>query len=166
MGGLAVQRWGEPRLTRDVDLTLLVGFGSEEAFIDPLLGKFESRMANARDFAIENRVLLLRDENGVPLDLALGALPFEERTIKRSSEWIIDERCSLRTCSAEDLIVHKTFAAREQDWMDISGILDRQDSRSLDWNTILKEINELVSLKEDPQILERLQSLRIQAEQR
>ena len=29
IGGLAVQRWGEPRLTRDVDVTLLTGFGSE-----------------------------------------------------------------------------------------------------------------------------------------
>jgi hypothetical protein len=32
IGGLAVQRWGEPRQTRDVDLTLLTGMvGSEEA---------------------------------------------------------------------------------------------------------------------------------------
>lgn len=29
IGGLAVQRRGEPRLTRDVDVTLLTGFGSE-----------------------------------------------------------------------------------------------------------------------------------------
>ena len=28
IGGLAVQRWGEPRLTRDVDVTLLTGFGA------------------------------------------------------------------------------------------------------------------------------------------
>ncbi|MDE3066841.1 MAG: hypothetical protein KGJ60_04735 [Verrucomicrobiota bacterium] len=27
IGGLAVQRWGEPRLTTYVDLTLLTGFG-------------------------------------------------------------------------------------------------------------------------------------------
>src|SRR5690349_15334238 len=33
IGGVAVQRWGEPRLTRDVDLTLLTGFGGEAPFI-------------------------------------------------------------------------------------------------------------------------------------
>ena len=27
IGGVAVQRWAEPRLTQDVDLTLLTGFG-------------------------------------------------------------------------------------------------------------------------------------------
>ena len=27
IGGIAVQRWGEPRFTADADLTLLTGFG-------------------------------------------------------------------------------------------------------------------------------------------
>jgi hypothetical protein len=31
IGGLAVQRWGEPRQTRDVDLALLTGVGHESA---------------------------------------------------------------------------------------------------------------------------------------
>lgn len=29
IGGLAVLRWGEPRLTRDVDVTVLAEYGSE-----------------------------------------------------------------------------------------------------------------------------------------
>jgi len=32
-----VQRWAEPRVTDDVDLTLLAGFGDEEGFVDDLL---------------------------------------------------------------------------------------------------------------------------------
>jgi len=38
IGGVALQRWGEPRQTIDVDLTLLTGFGGEEAYADALLG--------------------------------------------------------------------------------------------------------------------------------
>ena len=34
IGGIAVQRWGNPRFTVDVDLTLLTGYGSEERFVD------------------------------------------------------------------------------------------------------------------------------------
>jgi hypothetical protein len=30
IGGIAVQRWGEPRVTRDIDLNLIAGFGGEE----------------------------------------------------------------------------------------------------------------------------------------
>ena len=37
IGGLAVQRWGEPRTTQDVDATLLTGFGNEEIYVDALL---------------------------------------------------------------------------------------------------------------------------------
>ncbi|HUF25234.1 MAG TPA: hypothetical protein VMN81_13965, partial [Vicinamibacterales bacterium] len=37
IGGLAVQRWGDPRQTRDVDVTILTGLGGEAAFIDALL---------------------------------------------------------------------------------------------------------------------------------
>ncbi len=46
IGGIAVQRWGEPRFTQDADLTLLTGFGSEEPYIDRLLAHYqpESRM--------------------------------------------------------------------------------------------------------------------------
>jgi hypothetical protein len=48
IGGLAVQRWGEPRLTQDVDATLLTGFGSESDYVDPLLEKYSGRIQDAR----------------------------------------------------------------------------------------------------------------------
>ncbi len=77
IGGLAVQRWGEPRETVDVDLTLLAGFGEESPFISILMDTFAARIDDAADFARTNRVLLLRADSGVGLDIALGALPFE-----------------------------------------------------------------------------------------
>ncbi len=40
IGGLAVQRWGEPRLTLDVDCTLLTGFGQEGRYVGELLSAF------------------------------------------------------------------------------------------------------------------------------
>lgn len=38
IGGFAVQHWGEPRMTMDVDLSLITGFGEEEIFVDPKFG--------------------------------------------------------------------------------------------------------------------------------
>jgi len=78
IGGVAVQRWGEPRGTQDVDLTVLSGFGQEEPFVDALLAALLARRPEAREFALRNRVLLLRATNGTPLDLALGGLPYED----------------------------------------------------------------------------------------
>src|SRR5216117_3175045 len=57
IGGVAVQRWGEPRLTQDVDLTLLTGFGKEEAFVDKLLGAFPPRRSDARNFALAHKII-------------------------------------------------------------------------------------------------------------
>ena len=37
IGGLAVQRWGQPRFTADTDLTVLAPFGTEGALVDALL---------------------------------------------------------------------------------------------------------------------------------
>ncbi len=58
IGGIAVQRWGEPRVTQDVDMTILTGFGNESSYVDHLLGRFAPRVSDAAEFALRHRVLL------------------------------------------------------------------------------------------------------------
>lgn len=164
IGGIAVLRWGEPRETVDVDLTLLTGFGDEAPFINRLLREFPGRIADADEFARRNRVLLLRTSRGVGLDVALGGLPFEERMIERSSLFDYPLATTLRTCSAEDLIVLKAFAGRAQDWADIERVIVRQTG-NLDWSYILEQLGPLVELKGEPEILERLKARRTEFEQ-
>jgi len=60
IGGVAIQRWGNPRFTTDIDLTLLTGFGAEESFVDPLLRELRPRRPDAREFPLRHRVLLAR----------------------------------------------------------------------------------------------------------
>ena len=161
IGGLAVQRWGEPRETVDVDLTLVTGFAGEARFVSALLAHFEPRIEHAEDFARANRVLLLRTSSGVGLDIALGGLPFEELAVSRSSIFTFPPDVPLRTCSAEDLIVLKAFADRPKDWVDIDGILIRQRG-TLDWDHIRRQLAPLVELKEAPEILDRLERRRLE----
>ena len=158
IGGVAVQRWGEPRLTLDVDLTLLTGFGDESAFVDALLAGFEGRRADAREFALRYRVLLLRSSQGVPLDVALGAMPFEERSVERASAFAFAAGVAIVTCSAEDLVVHKSFAGREKDWLDVEGIVLRQAGR-LDVRLIFEELRPLLELKGAPEAETRLRQI-------
>ena len=159
IGGLVLQRWGEPRLTKDVDMTVLTGFGGEAVVVDLLLAKFAGRRADAREFALHNRVLLIQSADGVGMDVALGALPFEGRAMERASEFDFLPDCRLRTCSAEDLIVMKTFANRERDWLDVETVLIRQGER-LNWKQIMAELKPLSELKESPDIPDRLEQLR------
>ena len=155
IGGVAVQRWGEPRLTRDVGLTLLTGFGGEEKFIEVWLRDHQFRPPGSMEMALANRVLLLVNRRGTPVDVALGGIDFERRSIERSSLWEIPEG-GLRTCSAEDLLIHKCFAGREQDWVDVGGILARQKGK-LDFALVRRELKPLLALQEQPDKLERLE---------
>jgi hypothetical protein len=162
IGGIAVQRWGEPRLTQAVDLTVLTGFGTERSFVSALLDRFRGRRSDAEDFALRHRVLLLESSTGTPIDVALAAMPFEERAIERASEFEIDPGFALSTCGAEDLIVFKTFAGRERDWFDIEGVAMRQGSRP-DETLIWAELTPLLDLKEDPTSAHRLRRLLLRA---
>ncbi len=158
IGGLAVQRWGEARVTRDVDLTLITGFGGEELYIARLLASFTSRVPEPQAFAQRARVVLLQTTSGVPIDIALGALPFEVRSIARSSRWDVTGSAALRTCSADDLVVHKVFAGRDRDWADVRGVVARQGDR-LDLNLIVEELAPLLEAKGSSADLERLHRL-------
>jgi hypothetical protein len=160
IGGLAVQRWGEPRLTLDVDCTLLTGFGDEARYVDELLVTFAGRVERPREFALAHRVLLLYGAAKVPLDVALGAMPFEERCIERASPFDVGNGRTLLTCSAEDLIVYKAFAGRERDWVDIESVILRQ-GEALDATAIERELMPLLGLKEDVDTQPRLQRLLI-----
>jgi hypothetical protein len=73
IGGVAVQRWGQARVTRVVDITLLTGFGREDSFIVPLLAQYAPRNTDAAQFARRSRVLLLRSPSGIGIDISLGS---------------------------------------------------------------------------------------------
>jgi hypothetical protein len=158
VGGLAVARWGEPRLTSDVDLVALTAIERDEEVIDLLLGSLEPRMPDARDFAVAHRTLLVRDARGIPIDIALGALEFERAMIERSSLWVIDDGPPVRTASAEDLLVMKAFAGRDRDWSDIAGIVARQGS-TLDRTATLERLRPLAEFASDPEALVRLEAI-------
>lgn len=158
IGGLAVQRWGEPRLTQDADLTLLTGFGNENLFARELLTQFTGRRDDALDFAVMNRVLLIRSSNRMPVDVSFGALPFEVGMLERATPFDFAPECTLPTCSAEDLFIMKVFAGRPQDWLDVRGIAVRQTGR-LDRGRILTELKELCDLKETPEAVEQARQI-------
>ena len=159
IGGIAVQRWGEPRVTQDVDMTILTGFGDESSYIDHLLGKFAARVSDAAEFALRNRVLLLQSASGIGIDISLGGLPFEQLVVERASPFEFLPNIALVTCSAEDLVVLKSFADRPRDWVDVENVIARQSS-VLDWAYIERSLSPLVEVKESPEILVRLRHLR------
>ena len=158
IGGIAVQRWGEARLTRDAGLTVYTGIGDELRYIDELLGAFKSRIESAREFALGHRVLLLRASNRIPLDVTLGALPFEDKAVTRASAEEIVAGVRLRLAPPGALVVFKVFANRPQDWLDVEGIIVKS-GRMINWDEVRADLAALLELKGDTTALGRLDEL-------
>lgn len=152
IGGLAVVCWGEVRFTQDADISLLTGYGSEERFARPLLERFAGRLTNTLEFALRNRVLLLRTTSGIPIDVSFSALPFEVEMLDRAVPFAFEGGCSLPVCTAEDLFVMKLFASRPKDVMDAESIAVRQRGK-LDTGYVMRHLKELSEIKEEPAML-------------
>jgi hypothetical protein len=159
IGGIAVQRWSEARVTRDIDLTLLTGFGGEMPFVEVLLSKYKSRIADAAEFAARSRVLLLKSDSGIGIDISLGALPFEDLVIQRATPFEFSPGLELRTCSAEDLMVMKLFAGRPIDVRDTEGIAVRY-AETLDWRYVEEHLTPLAEAKGDLEIMKQFVRIR------
>lgn len=159
IGGFAAQRHAEPRVTRDVDLAVLTGLGHETRVIDVLLAAFPARRADARAFAERYRVLLLQTASGVGIDATLTALPFEAEMIARSSLFEFAPGVFLRTCSAEDLLVMKIFAARPIDWRDVEMVLRRYGPENLDVAGVKNAVIPLLAAKDDTESMAEFERL-------
>ncbi len=151
MGGIAVQYWGEPRFTRDVDITIVVEPGNEKAVVEELLHAFPARLENALEFALKHRVILLTVPSLCDVDISLGFPGYESEAAQRAVDYDIGEGRFIRLCSAEDLIIHKLVAQRPQDIADVEGVLIRQKGR-LDFRYIRFWIGEFAEALEMPNL--------------
>jgi len=148
IGGAAVSILGRARYTEDVDAMFLLSSkdlpglleAAEEAGIEP-------RIENAADFARKNRVLLLKHTpTDTSIDISLGALPFEEEMVERSTLYEVDEALQLRLPTPEDLIIMKAIAHRPKDLEDIRTIADKHPDMDVkrieDWVKAFGEVLE------------------------
>jgi len=159
IGGFAAQRHAEPRVTRDVDVSILTGLGNETHVIDVMLGAFAARREDARAFAERYRVLLLKTADDIGIDATLTALPFEEGIIERSSLFEFAPGVWLRTCGAEDFLVMKIFAGRPIDWRDVEMVLRRYGPQKLDLDTVRSRVAPLLAAKDDTEAMPEFERL-------
>jgi predicted nucleotidyltransferase len=152
IGGVAASLLGRPRLTQDIDLTVIVDPDEwEQLLASGQEHGFEARLSSALDFAKQNRVLLLRHvASGISVDVALGALPFEQQMIRRARPTEVGP-LSIPLATPEDLIIMKAIAHRPRDMEDIESVLSIHPD--LDRRRVLRWIREFASVLERPELL-------------
>ncbi len=134
IGGQAVLLYGEPRLTRDIDITL--GIGTDEfprlLAIAASLG-LKPLPEDIKSFVEKTMVLpLLDDATGIRVDFIFSFTPYERSAIERAARVELDGY-PLSFASPEDVIIHKIFAQRPRDLEDVRTILLKNPGVDLDF---------------------------------
>ena len=125
-GGQAVLLYGEPRLTRDIDVIL----GASISRLPDLLKAIEDMALipvpdNVRSFVEKTMILPVHhEETGVRVDFTFSLSPYTIETIARA-RWVAMSGQKVAFTSAEDLIIYKIFAGRPRDLEDVRSILLR-----------------------------------------
>ena len=129
IGGQAVLLYGEPRLTRDIDITLgLTPDKLSEILI--IVKKLSLRILpeNIEKFVRETMVLpCLQEKTGIRVDFIFSFTPYERKAIERARK-IKMGKAQVSFASPEDVIIHKIFANRPRDIEDVKSILIRNES--------------------------------------
>lgn len=151
IGGLANAVWGVARATVDVDVTVWVSDGELSGSVDYLTEAFESRTPNPQEFTRKTRVLPMQSEDGIPIDVIFGLLPFEKEAISRAVNRTV-QGVDVRFCTAEDLILHKVVSERPRDREDARNVAIRRKGK-LDLAYLEPRLKELAEGLDRPAIL-------------
>jgi len=134
IGGQAVLLYGEPRLTKDIDVTL--GIGSEGLdqvmqSVDNL--KFKILVPEPEDFVRETMVLpTIHEKSGIRVDFIFSFSAYEHQAIENAKQIKIGTQ-DVHFASLEDLIIHKIIAGRPRDLEDVRSVILKNPDYNLNY---------------------------------
>ena len=124
IGGQAVLLYGEPRLTKDIDITLGVGIdrlGDMKALVNRLrLGYLTE---DVDTFVRETMVMpVIEEKSGIRVDFIISFSPYEKQAIERAKA-VLFGKTPIKFAALEDVVIHKVIAGRPRDIEDVESIL-------------------------------------------
>lgn len=136
IGGVAVAVWGEPRLTLDADLKILLERNDADRLLTVLKPEYVPLLPDPKEAIRRQAMLFVQDADNVRLDLLLADTPYDVAAVERGRAIEVLSDVTLTVCSPEDLLIYKLISTRPRDHEDASGVIRRQGD-SLDTAYIL-----------------------------
>ncbi len=124
IGGQAVLLYGEPRLTKDIDITLGIGVDELEKATN-IVRKLKLRfLVNKMEKFVRDTMVLptIDDKSGIRVDFIFSFSPYEKRAIARANS-VKFGKTVVKFASLEDVVIHKIIAGRARDIEDVKAIL-------------------------------------------
>lgn len=158
IGGQAVLLYGEPRLTRDIDITLGIDTDKVKSIIF-LAGELRLKILpeNAEEFAHKTMVLpVMHEETGIRIDFIFSFSPYERQAIAKARKVRVLDR-DVRFAAPEDVIIHKIVAGRARDIEDVRSIILK--ITNLDLTYIRQWLNDFSIASGEDDIKERFEKI-------
>jgi hypothetical protein len=152
IGGQAVLLYGEPRLTRDIDITLGVNIDRLDALLTVVRDlSLKTLPDDTAAFVRQTMVMPALDEaTGIRVDFIFSFTPYESQAIRRANKVkILDQ--DICFAAVEDLIIHKIFAGRPRDIEDVQSVILKH--HALDIPYIEKWLTDFDDASDDKQFL-------------
>jgi len=124
IGGQAVLVYGEPRLTKDIDITLGLGIDGLDR-VKSALQKLTLRILvdEPEEFVQQTMVLpTIDDTTGIRVDFIFSSSVYEAQAIRRAVDVTVGT-AMVKFASLEDVVIHKIIAGRARDLEDVKTIL-------------------------------------------
>ncbi len=141
IGGQAVLLHGEPRMTRDIDITVGIGTEKLDQMLDVVAAIGLAPLVDPDDFVLRTMVLPCEHrESHIRVDFIFSLSPYELQAMERVC-LVNMEGVDVKFASAEDLVIHKVFAGRPRDMDDVKSVLMKNPG--IDSAYIRRWLNEL-----------------------
>jgi len=125
IGGIAVGVWGEPRLTRDIDMKVLIR-REDRARLLAILRAFTPLDEDPDNSFRRLGLAFFQNSNGIRIDVMLADTIFDEAAIERARSVTLFKDKTIRVCTAEDLVVYKMLSTRIKDHADVESVIQKQ----------------------------------------
>jgi hypothetical protein len=159
VGGIAVAVWGDPRVTRDVDLKVLLSRAEAERLLHLLGSDYASLLPDPRQALRQQAMVFVQDALGTRLDLLLADTPYDVTAVQRGVDKEVQPDFTLRVCSPEDLVIYKLISLRPRDREDAQSVIRRQGP-SLDDDYVLSWLQQFERALDDSTLAREYRRLR------
>ena len=159
IGGVAVAAWGDPRVTRDVDLKVLLERDDADRLLALLSPDYTPLLPDPLQALKKQAMVFVQDARGTRLDLLLADTPYDVIAIQRGRDVELQPGVTVRVCSPEDLVVYKLISTRPRDHDDAQSVVRRQGA-SLDDDYVLDWLRQFEEALDDSTLVAEYKHLR------
>jgi hypothetical protein len=159
IGGIAVGVWGEPRVTRDIDLKVLLGRDDASQLLHVIGSDYTAMQPNPLAALARTGILFVRDRIGTRIDLLLSDTVFDRKTVERAVSVNVEPDAGVIICSPEDLVIYKLISTRLRDHEDAAGVIRRQKGK-LDERYIIDWLGQFEAALDDSTLIDEFNSIK------